>query len=91
MNKEIKNEVEKLFLEMKEEIKKVWLRIKFSHRWTGWIIRENSETIWDFRLKALKMARDVNLLSCQNDRNDFMRAFGRKTTPYYWLKKDIIL
>ena len=91
MKKSVKIEIDKLFIEMKEEVKKVWLNKKCSHRWRGWVMKEYSETIMKFRGKTLTMIKDINFLNSQEERNEFMRWFWRKTTPYLWWKKELKL
>lgn len=91
MKKHIKLEIDKLFKEMVEKVKEVWLSKKCSHRWRGWVMKEYSDTIMSFRTRTLTMIRDINFLNSQEERNEFMRWFWRKTTPYLWGKKELDL
>ena len=90
MQKKIKLEVNKLFEEMKKEVRKVWLDKKYSHRWRGWRMREYSDTVMSFRVKALRKMKDITFLWSQEERWEFCRWFWRKTTPYLWLNKSLL-
>jgi len=88
MKKEIRDEINKLFEEMKEEIRKVWFNKKCQNI-KKWIYY--SETIMNFRGKTLKLIKDPNFLWSHEERLEFMRWFWRKTTPYAWFKKELII
>ena len=89
IEKHIKIEIDKLFEEMKESVKENWINKTISHtsRW-GYPVCY-SKTIWDFRIKALNISKENLFWWTLEDRNKFTQWFWRKTTPYFWLKKDL--
>lgn len=86
--KHIKIEINKLFEEMKIEIQNKWLWKTFSHYWKWRKERYFSKTIWEFRLKALNISKNNKEWDLE-EKNYFCTRFWRKTTPYFWCKKEL--
>lgn len=90
MKKEIKEKINELFNEMLKDIKVKWIQKEYSHK----NIKRNkdiyiSKTIGEYRLKAINISKE-NIYNWEaQDRNDFCQWFWKKTTPYFFLKKDI--
>lgn len=86
----MKRHIDKLFNEMVSYVALNGIQKEHSHRkWNREFYR--SKTVWEYRMKALDLVKENPHGWNLEERNAFLQWFGRKTTPYYWLKKELHL
>ena len=84
----VKDRIETLFNEMLIYIKDNGIQKEHSHRkWNREFYR--SKSVWEYRMKALDLVKDNPYGWSLEERNAFLQWFWRKTTPYYWMKKEL--